>query len=120
MIHNLESNSSFFVISNYSNIDNRQYFKHNSENGSVKYEGDTLFVHNGIDYIPIFENSTIDLAPQWKLVLEWARDKMYEEWETKRIMDKYPEVTESLENHNNLIKSIKAMETLVDGEKNLD
>jgi hypothetical protein len=120
MIHKLESHSSFFAISNYSNIDNNQHYKHNIESGSVKYEGDTLYIHNGMDYIPLFENSSIDLSPQWKLVLEWARDKMYEEWETKKMIEKYPEAKQSFEMHSQILKTLKAMEALVNGEKNLD
>ena len=120
MIHKVEVNSNFLNVCHNSNIDNHQHVKYNNDVGSVKYEGDTLYVHTGIDYIPVFESSYIDINQNWKIVLEWARDKMYEEWETERILKKYPEAQQSLENHLQVIKSIKAMEAIAGGDKNVD
>lgn len=120
MIHKVEVNNNFLNAQNNSNIDSNQYWKHNSDTGSVKYEGDTLFVHNGIDYIPVFESSYIDLNQHWKLVLEWARDKMYEEMENKKILEKYPEAQQSLDNHLQVLKNLKAMSALTNGDKNFE
>lgn len=118
MISNITSPSSFLQISQRSNTNN-QYFKQTSDTGSVKYEGDLLFVHNGVDYVPIFEYTDIDLSPQWKFVLEWAQQKMYEEMENNRILEKYPEAKQSRELYQQVLQTLKAMEALV-GKNNLD
>lgn len=118
MISNISTPSSFLQISQRSGLHNN-YVKQTGDTGSVKYEGDLLFVHNGIDYVPIFEHTDIDLTPQWKVVLEWAQKKMYEDMENARILQKYPEAKQSFDMHKQIIQTLKAMEALV-GKSNLD
>lgn len=118
MISSISSSSPYLQVTQTSNTNN-QYFKQTADTGSVKLEGDLLFVHNGLDYVPIFEHTDIDLAPFWKSVLEWASNKMYEDMELNRLLEKYPEAKQSLDLHNKVLQTLKAMEALV-GKNNLE
>jgi len=120
MISNVESGSSYISVSQFSNVSTEKYYaKQNSDTGSIKFENDKLFYHNGIDYVPIFENTIIDLSPMVKTVLEWAQRKMFDEYEEQRLIKTYQEAKTASELKDTILKNLKAMEALI-GKENIE
>lgn len=119
MIHNVVSSSEFISVSTVSNFSNT--VRSDQDNvGSVKYQNDTLYVHNGVSYIPYNEITYISFSEQLVQLFKWAQIKMDEDLKNKSILQKYPEAKKSLDDHNQLIKNLSAMEALIGEDKNIE
>jgi hypothetical protein len=67
--------------------------------GMLRYRDYNIEVYNGDAWIPaIAATPHLDLSPEIKAVLDWARKAMYEEKELELLAKQHPAVNAALEN----------------------
>jgi hypothetical protein len=89
----------------------RQYAHSLVEAGEVKFDFTTqcLRIFNGSQWVPspVGENHAISLTRSTIDILEWAREKMHEEY----LAQKYPAVAEAKSHYETLLALVSASET---------
>lgn len=84
--------------------------------GMVRYKDYNLEVYDGSSWIlAVAATPHVDLSPEIKKVLQWAREKMQEEEELKKLAQQHPAVNAALDNVKKAQEQLKT--TIILSEK---
>lgn len=97
MIKSIVSSSSLVTVQSYVNA---PYINPGMLSaGTMRYNpsGNRMEVYDGNSWVELGGGATIDVSPELQNVVSWARQKMAQEDEYKRLAQKSPAVQDALE-----------------------
>lgn len=94
MITNIYSTNSF--VTAHSTTGGTYINPGSPSSGMLRYYNNQTQVYDGSSWLPLGGTANVGLSPEAEEIMNWARKKMQEEKEARRMAEEYPAVADAI------------------------